>query len=100
MKKVLKNGYISDFDELLYLSGYFSNVLLDGYEYFPNEFIKWFDIKTPSEFYSLRNHYFHTNRNLSVFLEHFVMFDKLTNGKITIIDETTIKLKMIKDLHC
>jgi len=99
MKKVLKNGCISNFNELEYLSGYYSDVLLDGYKYFPNEFVKWFDIKTPSEFYLLRNHYFHINRNMSIYLEHFVMFDKLTNGKITIIDLTTIRLEMIKDFH-
>ena len=97
MKKVLKSGYITDFDDLEYLIGYFSNVLLDGYEQYPNEFIKWFNIKTSSDFYSLRNYYFQINRNLSVYLEYFVMFDKLTNGKIKIIDYTTVKLQMIKN---
>jgi len=99
MKKVLKNGYITDLKELKYLIGYFSNILLNAYKAYPNEFVKWFNIQTASDFYLLRNHYFNTNRNLSAYLEHFVMFDKLTNGKIKIIDETTVKLQIIKNYH-
>lgn len=98
-KKVFKNGYISDWDELEYFIGYFSNSLFNGYTYYPNEFIKWFNIKTDSDFYLLRNYYFKTNRNLSFFIEHFVMFDKLTNGKFKISCSETYQLKQIKEFH-
>lgn len=100
LNKVYKFGYISNFDELEYLIGYFSKGLFKGYKHYPNEFVKWFDIQTPSDFYLLRNHYFKTNRDLSLYIEAFVMFDKLTNGNIKIICNETIQFEMIKDFHC
>ena len=98
-KKVYKNGYISDLEELEYFIGYFSNSLFDGYRNYPNEFLKWFNLKTDSDFYLLRNYYIQTNRNLSFFIEHFVMFDKLTNGEMKVYCDETVKLAEIKNFH-
>lgn len=100
VKKVLKNGSINKHEDLEFLVGYYSNVLLDGYSLYPSDFIKWFDVKTSSEFYTLRKHYFNTNRNKSIYFEYFIMFDKLTNGKFRVINATTIQLEMIKENHC
>ena len=98
LNKVLRDGFISDFETLEYLIGYYSNILLSAYNYNSTEFVKWFDIETPSEFYKLRNHYLIKNCNMSVCFEHFYMFNKLTNGKVTIYNTTTSQLQQIKDL--
>lgn len=101
MKRVLKNGYINSFDDLEFLVDYYSNILLNGYNLYPSDFIDWFefDATEPFEFATLRKYYFDTDRVKSIYFEHFVMFDKLTNGKVKIIDNTTIQLQMIKDNH-
>jgi len=81
LNKVLTDGFISDYDTLEYVIEYYSKIFMNVYNSNPTEFIKWFDVETPNDFYTLRNHYMNTkNTTLSVCFEHFYMFDKLTNG--------------------
>ena len=99
LKKINSNQYVSNIDELEYLVGYYSATLMNGYNLYPTEFVKWFNIKTSSDFKNYRNYYFHTNRDISIYFEHFIMFDRLANGRITIINETSIWLEEVKNFH-
>jgi hypothetical protein len=101
-KKVLKDGCIYDFDTLNYVIDYYSVFLFAGYEENPIEFIRWFNVTTPSEFYKLRNEYFKSpkNRMLSLYFEHFYMFNVLTNGEngnIKVFNESTTELNKMKE---
>ena len=100
-KKVLKDGCIYDLDTLNYVIDYYSVFLFAGYEENLIEFIRWFNVTTPSEFYKLRNEYFKSpnNRMLSLYFEHFYMFNLLTNGEngnIKVFNESTTKLNQMK----
>lgn len=96
--KVLKYGYISSMDTLEYFVNYYSNFFLKLYDKSPKEFLKFFDINTPSDFYKLRKSY-SNNNELSICLEHFYIFNKLCNGKIQMFTPTSFKLEEIKNRH-
>jgi len=99
LQKVLNDGCITDMKIFSDLTEYYSKQFFDVYNEIPNEFFKWFDITTPSKFYQLRSKYFNSeyDRWLSLPLEHFYMFNKLTDGGIPFINKATIELQKIKE---
>ena len=96
--KVLKFGYISSLDTLEYFVGYYSSMFLRIYHKSPKEFLKFFDVNTPSDFYNLRKSY-SNNNELSICLEHFYIFNKLCSGKIQMVTLTCTELEQIKRHH-
>jgi hypothetical protein len=104
MEKTLTNRCVTDFDDLETLLAYFSETLSKSYNENPKEFVKWFKIQTPSQFYQQRSDYFNSpnyynHTFLSSYFEHFYMFKKLTNGKPKIVSPETMELQRIKEFH-
>jgi len=95
--KVLKYGYISSIDTLEYFVNYYSS-FIKLYDKSPKEFLKFFSVNTPSDFYKLRKSY-SNNDELSIDLEHFYIFNKLCNGKIQIVTLASLRLAEIKNHH-
>lgn len=98
IKNVLQTGTINTLSDYNILMNHFSEIVIDGYYYCKEDFIKWFNIKNFKEFKKLREKYYYKkDYNKSFYFDFFIMYHKLRKVDFFVFDKTFYILEEIKN---